>query len=61
LKQRFAAFAERLSASEAQINEELLAAQGEPVDVGGYYAPNPELAAMAMRPSKTLNDAIDSV
>ena len=61
LKQRFAALAERLSASEAQINEELLAAQGEPVDVGGYYAPNPELAAMAMRPSKTLNDAIDSV
>ena len=61
LKQRFAALAERLSASEAQINEELLAAQGEPVDVGGYYAPNPELAVMAMRPSKTLNDAIDSV
>ena len=61
LKQRFAALAERLSASEAQINVELLAAPGEPVDVGGYYAPNPELAAMAMRPSKTLNDAIDSV
>ncbi len=61
LKQRFAALAERLSASEAQINEELFAAQGERVDVGGYYAPNPELAAMAMRPSKTLNDAIDSV
>jgi isocitrate dehydrogenase len=61
LKQRFAALAERLSASEAQINEELLAAQGKPVDVGGYYAPNPELAALAMRPSKTLNDAIDSV
>lgn len=60
LKKRFAALAERLSASEAQINEELLAAQGEPVDVGGYYAPNPELAAKAMRPSKTLNDAIDS-
>ena len=60
LKQRFAALAERLSASEAQINEELVAAQGEPVDVGGYYAPNPELAAKAMRPSKTLNDAIDS-
>ena len=61
LKQRFAALAERLSASEAQINEELLAAQGEPVNVGGYYAPNPELAAMAMRPSKTFNDAIDSL
>ena len=61
LKQRFAALAERLSASETQINEELLAAQGKSVNVGGYYAPNPELTAMAMRPSKTLNDAIDSV
>lgn len=60
LKARFAALAERLAASEEQINEELLAAQGEPVDVGGYYAPKPELAARAMRPSKTLNAAIDS-
>ena len=60
LKARFAALAERLAASEEQINEELLAAQGQPVDVGGYYAPRPELAAKAMRPSKTLNAAIDS-
>ncbi len=60
LKARFAKLAGRLSASEAQINEELLAAQGEPVDVGGYYAPKPELAAKVMRPSKTLNAAIDS-
>jgi isocitrate dehydrogenase len=60
LKARFAALAERLAASEEQINEELLAAQGEPVDVGGYYAPKPELAGKAMRPSKTLNAAIDS-
>ena len=60
LKNRFAALAMRLEASEAQINEELLAVQGQAVDVGGYYAPNPELAAKAMRPSKTLNDAIDS-
>mgnify|MGYP001334540081 FL=1 len=60
LKARFAALAERLAASEEQINEELLTAQGEPVDVGGYYAPKPELAAKAMRPSKTLNAAIDS-
>ena len=60
LKARFAALAERLAASEEQINQELLAAQGAPVDVGGYYAPKPELAARAMRPSKTLNAAIDS-
>ena len=61
MKERFAALAAKLSASEKQINAELLAAQGEPVDVGGYFAPNPELAAKAMRPSPTLNEAIDSV
>ena len=61
MKERFAALAAKLSASEEQINAELLAAQGEPVDVGGYFAPNPELAAKAMRPSPTLNEAIDSV
>ena len=60
LKNRFAVLAARLAASEAQINEELLAVQGQAVDVGGYYAPNPDLATKAMRPSKTLNDAIDS-
>ena len=61
MKERFAALAAKLSASEEQFNAELLAAQGEPVDVGGYFAPNPELAAKAMRPSPTLNEAIDSV
>ena len=61
MKERFAALAGKLAASEEQINAELLAAQGEPVDVGGYFAPNPELAAKAMRPSPTLNEAIDSV
>jgi isocitrate dehydrogenase len=60
MKERFATLAEKLAASEEQINAELLAAQGEPVDVGGYFAPNPELAAKAMRPSPTLNEAIDS-
>ena len=61
MKERFAALAEKLAAGEEQINAELLAAQGEPVDVGGYFAPNPDLAAKAMRPSPTLNEAIDSV
>jgi isocitrate dehydrogenase len=61
MKARFAALAGKLAASEEQINAELLAAQGESVDVGGYFAPNPELAAKAMRPSPTLNEAIDSV
>ena len=61
MKERFAALAGKLAASEEQINAELLAAQGESVGVGGYFAPNPELAAKAMRPSPTLNEAIDSV
>lgn len=58
LKQKFARLAETLHANEDLINQELLAAQGAPVDVGGYYAPDPELAAKAMRPSQTLNDAL---
>ena len=61
MKARFAALAERLAANEDQINAELLAAQGEPEDVGGYFAPNPDLAAKAMRPSPTLNAAIEAV
>jgi len=61
LKARFAALAERLATDEEKINAELLAAQGKPEDVGGYFAPNPELAAKAMRPSPTLNAAIDAV
>jgi len=61
MKARFAVLAERLAANEDQINAELLAAQGEPEDVGGYFAPNPDLAAKAMRPSPTLNAAIEAV
>ncbi|RMD82760.1 MAG: NADP-dependent isocitrate dehydrogenase [Candidatus Dadabacteria bacterium] len=61
LRERFAPVAERLQANEAKINEELLAAQGRPVDIGGYYLPDPELAERAMRPSPTLNAIIDSL
>ena len=59
LKERFEVFAETLHKSEDKINEELLAAQGEPVDVGGYYSPDPELTSKAMRPSATLNAALE--
>lgn len=58
LKEKFQTFADTLHANEAKINEELLAAQGAPVDVGGYYSPDPELAAKAMRPSVTFNEAL---
>ena len=41
--------------------EELLAVEGKPQDVGGYFHPNDELAAKAMRPSATLNAIIDAI
>ena len=59
LKDRFKIFAETLQSNEDKINEELLAAQGEGVDVGGYYSPDPELTAKAMRPSATFNTALE--
>jgi isocitrate dehydrogenase len=58
LAARFAPLAERLAAEEATIVDELNAVQGRPVDIGGYYAPDPALAAAAMRPSATFNDAL---
>ena len=54
LKAIFAPLAESLSQSEATIIEELNAAQGNPVNIGGYYAPDFEKASEAMCPSKTL-------
>jgi len=61
LKARFAAIASQLTANEAKINEELLAAQGRPVDLGGYYRPDFEKASKAMRPSGTFNGIIDGL
>ena len=51
LAERFKPLAERLSENEERIVEELAAVQGESVDIGGYYRPDPERAAAAMRPS----------
>ncbi len=59
LKDRFGPIAAKLAENEAKINEELLGAQGKPVDLGGYYLPEPKKAAAAMRPSATLNAIID--
>jgi isocitrate dehydrogenase len=58
LQARFRPLAETLAKNEAKINGELTAAQGKPVDVGGYYLPDPAKASAAMRPSPTLNAAI---
>jgi len=61
LKARFAPVAEALEKNEAKITEELLAAQGKPVDLGGYYLPDPAKAEQVMRPSPTLNAIIDAL
>jgi isocitrate dehydrogenase len=58
LAERFAPLAERLANSETKIVDELNAVQGSPVEVGGYYRPDPERTASAMRPSSTLNEAL---
>ena len=56
--QLFAALAERLAADEAAITEELLAVQGSPVDLGGYYYVDKAKTDAAMRPSATFNAAL---
>ena len=61
LHEIFTPIAEALSLSESRILEELLAAQGKPVDIGGYYKPDEEMAIKAMRPSKTLNTILESI
>jgi isocitrate dehydrogenase len=61
LAARFKPLAERLAADEETIVEELNAVQGSPVEIGGYYRPDPEQVASAMRPSSTLGDALESL
>ena len=61
LAARFAPLAERLAGDEQQIVQELDAVQGAPVDIGGYYHPDPDLVAQAMRPSGTFNRALASL
>ena len=58
LQARFAKLAQELAENEAEILDELMAAQGKPVDMGGYYFPDPEKTGQAMRPSATLNAAL---
>ena len=60
LQARFAKVARQLQENEAKILAELKAAQGRPVDIGGYFRPNPDLTSKAMRPSATLNAIVDA-
>ena len=61
LAERFAPLADRLAADEAAIVAELAEVQGGPVEIGGYYRPDPERAVAAMRPSATLNRALGTL
>ena len=61
LKAVFAPVAEKLAAQEAVILAELSAGAGKPADIGGYYAPDAEKTAKAMRPSAALNAVIDAL
>ncbi|MGW5032880.1 NADP-dependent isocitrate dehydrogenase [Streptomyces nigra] len=61
LAKAFAPLAETLAANEQKIVEELNSVQGKPVDIGGYYQPDPAKAAAVMRPSATWNEALASL
>jgi isocitrate dehydrogenase len=61
LKEKFAAVAKELTENEEKIASELLAVQGTPADIGGYYWPDDAKLAVVMRPSQTLNKALELI
>ncbi|MBI5068205.1 MAG: NADP-dependent isocitrate dehydrogenase [Deltaproteobacteria bacterium] len=61
LQARFQKVARQLAENAAKIDAELIAAQGKPQDLGGYYQPDPGKTSKAMRPSPTLNAIIDAI
>ncbi len=61
LKNVFSKVSEEMKGKESQIVKELLDAQGSPQDIGGYYLPNADLVARAMRPSNTLNAILKGI
>ena len=61
LREKFTPFAKLLLENESAIVEELNSVQGQSVDIGGYYFPNPTAASAAMCPSSTLNQALSSL
>ncbi|GHA86479.1 NADP-dependent isocitrate dehydrogenase [Streptomyces termitum] len=61
LAKAFAPLAETLAANERKIVDELIAVQGAPAEIGGYYQPDPARAAAVMRPSATFNEAVASL
>jgi len=61
LREIFSAVAKQMQENEDTIVTELNDAQGEAIDIGGYYKPDAEVTAAAMRPSTTLNEIINSI
>jgi isocitrate dehydrogenase len=61
LASQFESLATRLGEAEEQVVEELASVQGTEVDIGGYYWPDRERVAEAMRPSKTFNEALEQL
>jgi isocitrate dehydrogenase len=61
LAKRFGSVAAELERNQAKIVAELIGVQGKPVDIGGYYHPDPKLTAKAMRPSATLNAILAAI
>ncbi|MCX2739477.1 NADP-dependent isocitrate dehydrogenase [Pontibacter anaerobius] len=60
LKEKFSSLAKELTDNEQKIVDEQIAAQGKPVEIGGYYHPDEEKTSKAMRPSETLNAALNN-
>ncbi|OAN26447.1 NADP-dependent isocitrate dehydrogenase [Mycolicibacterium iranicum] len=60
LAEHFAPLAKTLAENESTILSELNAVQGKPVDIGGYYYPDPEKTTAVMRPSTTFNEALEA-
>ncbi len=61
LKEVFTPIAKKLAANEAKIVSELIAVQGKPADIGGYYKPDDAKASAALRPSATLNEILQTL
>ena len=61
LKRIFSSIAKQLKDNEEKINEELIAVQGQSVNIGGYYKPTEKLVFEVMRPSKTLNNILSEI
>jgi len=61
LKEQFTSVAKALKDGEKQIASDLITCQGKPVDIGGYYQPDPAKLSKAMRPSETFNKVLDAM